>query len=76
MILFQYRERFGKPSWETNIPADKKLTDEDIRRFVVSMQCISMQAMFSPSTVMNFAVVFNDLATLRPDIVVPPLLDT
>lgn len=74
--ISRYRERFAKPSWDNNIPPEKKLTDEDVRRFVVSVQSVSMQAVFSPSTVMNFAVIFNDLATLRPDIVVPPLLDT
>ncbi|XP_065205973.1 proteasome activator complex subunit 4-like isoform X2 [Planococcus citri] len=75
-VLRVKRERFAKPSWDNNIPPEKKLTDEDIRRFVVSVQSVAMQAVFSPSTVMNFAVIFNDLATLRPDIVVPPLLDT
>lgn len=39
------------------------------------MHSLSMLAMFTPTMFADIASVFQELATLRPDIVVPPLLD-
>lgn len=74
-MYYIYRERFKEPYWNMKTPENKKLKDEDVNRFVVSVQSISMLAMFSPTMFIDFTKVFRELATLRPDLVVPPLLE-
>lgn len=56
-------------------PEDKKLTDEDIERFVVSVQSVTLEAMFSSLMSMDCTRVFQILAIFRPDLVIPPLLE-
>lgn len=73
--MLGYRERFREPYWNIQTPEHKKLNDEDVHRFVVSMQSIAMSAIFSPVVFTEFTSIFQELATLRPDIVIPPLLD-
>lgn len=70
-----FRERFKDVFWNVKTPEDKKLTDDDITRFVISMRNVSMHAMFSPTAFVDFTKVFFVLASFRPDLIVPALLD-
>lgn len=57
------------------IPAHKLLTDDDITRFVLSMQPVIMQAMFSRFALNDTVKALQSLALLRPEIIIPPLIE-
>ncbi|KAK4885236.1 hypothetical protein RN001_001507 [Aquatica leii] len=68
-------ERFKKPTWEFQTSDDFKLTDADIERFVKIMKPCLEQAMFSGHGSQEVAFAMQYLAALRPDIIVPIVLD-
>ncbi|KAF5308174.1 hypothetical protein FQR65_LT06354 [Abscondita terminalis] len=68
-------ERFKKPTWEFQTSDDFKLTDADIERFVNIMKPCLEQAMFSGHGSQEVAFAMQYLAALRPDIIVPIVLD-
>ncbi|XP_047484565.1 proteasome activator complex subunit 4-like isoform X1 [Penaeus chinensis] len=70
-----HRERYMKPSWELGIEPKKKLTEEEITAFVRCVQTPAMLAMFSHTGTHDAGVVFHRLSLLRPEIVIPPLLE-
>lgn len=70
-----HRERFKKPSWLTPVPESHKLTDEDVTDFV---QCIIqpvLLAMFSKTGSLEAAQALQNLALMRPELVIPPVLE-
>ena len=69
------RERYKPSSWETPIPQSAHLTDADITSFVKSLLPIVLVAMFSKGLRADVAIAFQHLAVLRPEIVIPPLLE-
>ncbi|XP_075223188.1 proteasome activator complex subunit 4A-like isoform X2 [Lycorma delicatula] len=71
-----HRERFKKRSWETPVPEDKKLTEEDITRFVECLKPSVMTAIFSKLGGADVAQAMNQLATLRPKLMIPPAIET
>lgn len=70
-----HRERVALKSWKTPIPDSHKLTDEDVTRFVKSMQPVVFMAMFSKFGSHDASVALKHLASMRPEIIVPPLLE-
>ncbi|KAK5647619.1 hypothetical protein RI129_002511 [Pyrocoelia pectoralis] len=68
-------ERFKKPTWEFQISDEFKLTDADIERFVNIMKPCLEQAMFSGHSSQEVAFAMQYLAALRPDIIVPIVLE-
>ncbi|KAK6639500.1 hypothetical protein RUM43_007773 [Polyplax serrata] len=68
-------ERYKKITWETPVPESRKLTEEDIDRFVESMKGIAMQAVFSKVGCNDASIALQHLATLRPKIIVPALIE-
>lgn len=70
-----HRERYKKPSWEVEVPAHKKLTEEEITAFVKCVQTPAMLTMFSHTGTHDAGIVFHRLSLLRPEIIVPPLLE-
>lgn len=70
-----HRERYKKPSWEVEIAEHKKLTEEDITAFVNCVLPAAQLAMFSPLGAHDAGLVFHRLSLVRPQIVIPPLLD-
>lgn len=70
-----YRERYKKQTWTGTVPDSHKLTDNDITEFVQSMVPIVLISMFNHSGVSCAASAFKDLALLRPELVIPPLLE-
>ena len=68
----RYRKR---TSWLDRTPESHRLTDEDIRRFVVSMKPVALQAIYSRSGLSEVAHALHYLAALRPDIIIPEIID-
>uniref|UniRef100_A0A1A7WAV3 Proteasome (Prosome, macropain) activator subunit 4 n=1 Tax=Iconisemion striatum TaxID=60296 RepID=A0A1A7WAV3_9TELE len=70
-----HRERYRKPSWLTPIPESHKLTEEDITDFVLSMMQPVLLAMFSKTGSLDAAQALQNLALMRPELVIPPVLE-
>lgn len=70
-----YRERFKKNIWSKRIPENFKLTDELTSKFVDSLMPIVLTSMFNQAGISSAALAFRDLSVLRPEKVIPPLLD-
>ncbi|XP_047208464.1 proteasome activator complex subunit 4A isoform X1 [Girardinichthys multiradiatus] len=70
-----HRERYRKPSWLTPIPDSHKLTEEDITMFVQSMMQPVLLAMFSKTGSLDAAQALQNLALMRPELVIPPVLE-
>ncbi|XP_043684421.1 proteasome activator complex subunit 4B-like isoform X1 [Vespula pensylvanica] len=74
-ILRVHKERYAKPTWETPIPDEYKLSDEDINIFVKSMMPVAMTAMFSKLSANDTCHALQHLATMRPSLVIPQVLE-
>uniref|UniRef100_A0A672JBT1 Proteasome activator subunit 4a n=1 Tax=Salarias fasciatus TaxID=181472 RepID=A0A672JBT1_SALFA len=70
-----HRERYRKPTWLTPIPDTHKLTEEDITAFVESMMQPVLLAMFSKTGSLDAAQALQNLALMRPELVIPPVLE-
>lgn len=70
-----HEERYKKTSSGFEVPKHKKLTEKDIDRFVLSMQPVIMQAMFSRFALNDTVKALQSLALLRPEIIIPPLIE-
>lgn len=70
-----HRERYRKPSWLTPIPESHKLTEDDITEFVKSMMQPVLLAMFSKTGSLDAAQALQNLALMRPELVIPPVLE-
>ena len=69
------RERFAKPTWLPSTPESVKLTEEDIHAFVDCVLPAAWQCMFSRFGPMEAVNVFQQLAIVRPQKVLPGLLE-
>ncbi|XP_060589859.1 proteasome activator complex subunit 4B-like [Ruditapes philippinarum] len=69
------RERYRKPTWMKEIPASHKLSDAEITKFVESMKSTVFTCMFSKYGSQDSAVALRHLSTLRPELIVPTLLE-
>ncbi|XP_034942579.1 proteasome activator complex subunit 4-like [Chelonus insularis] len=70
-----HTERFKKRTWKEPIPDSHKLTDADIDAFVKCMMPVAMTAMFSHTSVTMTCTVLRLLATIRPNMVIPCVLE-
>lgn len=70
-----YRERYKPSIWSKRIPETYKLTDEQTTKFVKIMLPVVLTSMFNQSAINPASMAFRDLAALRPELVVPPLLE-
>nr|CAD7425108.1 unnamed protein product [Timema monikensis] len=67
-------ERYKK-TWETQVPDSHKLTEDDITSFVESVQPVAMQAMFSKLGATDVIHALQHLATLRPSLIIPKVIE-
>lgn len=67
-----HRERYKKP---LSVPDSHKLTEEDITNFVESMMQPVLLAMFSKTGSLDAAQALQNLALMRPELVIPPVLE-
>nr|XP_055026346.1 proteasome activator complex subunit 4A [Misgurnus anguillicaudatus] len=70
-----HRERFRTPTWLTPIPQSHLLSEQDITDFVESMKQPVLLAMFSKTGSLDAAQALQNLALLRPELVIPPVLE-
>lgn len=68
-------ERYKKHPWKPQIPDDWKLRDQDITDFVEIFKPIAFQAMFSRIGNSDIGKVFKSLADLRPELILPGIVD-
>ncbi|XP_005100512.1 proteasome activator complex subunit 4B [Aplysia californica] len=69
------RERYKELAWLTPVPDSHKLTDAQVTEFVESLKSSVFVAMFGKFGSQDASMALRSLATLRPEIVVPPLLE-
>lgn len=70
-----YRERYKKNIWSRRIPDSHKLTEEQTTKFVDALKPVVLTSMFNQAGISSAALAFRDLAVLRPERVIPPLLE-
>ncbi|XP_071454240.1 proteasome activator complex subunit 4-like [Hetaerina americana] len=70
-----HTERYKKPSWENQVPDSHLLTEDDITRFVESVKSVALQAMFCKVGANEVSSAFQHLASLRPKIILPLVLN-
>ncbi|KAF7252291.1 Proteasome activator complex subunit 4 [Varanus komodoensis] len=70
-----HRERFKKNTWLTPVPDSHKLTDQDITDFVECIIQPVLLAMFSKTGSLEAAQALQNLALMRPELVIPPVLE-
>ena len=71
-----YRERHAKKTpWGTLVPEDKKITDDEITRFVSILMPVVLHGMYSKLNLDHFAKITQNLAFLRPELVIPPIME-
>ncbi|XP_044145613.1 proteasome activator complex subunit 4 isoform X2 [Bufo gargarizans] len=70
-----HRERYKKPSWLTSVPDSHKLSDQDVTDFVQSVMQPVLLAMFSKTGSLEAAQALQNLALMRPELVIPPVLE-
>ncbi len=69
------RERHKKPEWGYIPPKEYCLTDEDITTFVETLKPAALQSMWSKFGFRDAGVTLQNLATLRPELILPTLTD-
>ncbi|CAH0594191.1 unnamed protein product [Chrysodeixis includens] len=69
------REKRFSEGWENQTPPHYCLRDDDISDFVNIVLEPTLQAVYSRSGSLDISIALHNLATLRPCIVVPPLLE-
>lgn len=74
-ILRIYKERYRKKTWEFKTPKEYQITEEEIDKFVDVLQPILLTAMFSRFGTQSIFTSIRDLAWLRPEKVIPPLVE-
>lgn len=70
-----YRERHKNNIWSRRIPESHRLTEDQISKFVSALMPVVLTSMFNPQGISSAALAFRDLSVLRPEMVVPPLLE-
>lgn len=70
-----HRERYRTPTWLTPVPESHHLSEQDITDFVESMKEPVLLAMFSKTGSLDAAQALQNLALLRPELVIPPVLE-
>lgn len=70
-----HKERYKKETWEGKAPESHRLTDEEITRFVRILKPVTFLALYSklPSTAASRTIQL--LATIRPELILPDLLE-
>ncbi|XP_046740797.1 proteasome activator complex subunit 4-like [Diprion similis] len=74
-VLRLHKERYGKQTWEEPVPEAFKLTDEDVDRFVLSIKPLVMTAMFGKMGGFEASQALQYLATMRPKLIIPDVLE-
>ncbi|XP_076868497.1 proteasome activator complex subunit 4A isoform X2 [Brachyhypopomus gauderio] len=68
-------ERYRVPTWLPAVPESHRLSEQDITDFVESVKQPVLLAMFSKTGSLDAAQALQNLALLRPELVIPPVLE-
>ena len=68
-------ERYKKKSWHMHVPDEYKLSDDDVTAFVESIKTCTFLSMFSKMGHMDAAAALQNLALVRPELIIPQLLE-
>ncbi len=69
------RERYKKPTWKHSIPDSHKLSEGDITSFVECLKPAVFLSMYSKMGSMDAAIALQQMAQVRPELVLPQLLE-
>lgn len=75
LIPTLYRESKEKKEWFPSVPDSVKLKDPEIDAFVKCLLPLLKMAMFSKVGSVDAASTYHNLALIRPEMVLPDLLD-
>jgi proteasome activator subunit 4 len=70
-----HSERYRKQSWMPQVPQQFRLTDDDVTTFVKGMENVVSMALNNKALSVTAAAAVKNLALLRPDLVIPQLID-
>lgn len=70
MCLCNFRERHNKPTWETSISDNYKLTDDNIDAFVKSVLPLAMVVIYHKQNFNDKYNALQFLALIRPNLVI------
>lgn len=70
-----HNERFAKYSWINEVQQSHKVTDLEIEKFILIVKDVTLFSMYSKSGSYQAASAIQNLALLRPDLILPELLD-
>lgn len=70
-----HRERYKKPNWEPKVKESHRLTEEDIDKFVEIFVPIVGHVIYSRQATSDVNSGLQHLATLRPKVIIPLVLD-
>ncbi|KAJ8396071.1 hypothetical protein AAFF_G00026030 [Aldrovandia affinis] len=70
-----HRERYQSRTWLPAVPESHRLTDQDVADFVESMRQPVLLAMFSKTGSLDAAQALQNLALMRPELIIPPVLE-
>lgn len=70
-----HKERYKKATWETPVPDSHKITEAEIDQFVEIMKPIVVHAIYSRQGVSDVSQALQHLATIRPNVIIPLVLD-
>lgn len=68
------RERFAKQCWMVDIPEETRITDAEIEHYVNIIKEVALLSVYSKQGSIQAALTLQNLALLRPDLVIPQLL--
>lgn len=70
-----HKERYRPPSWEPTVPETHRMSDADVTTFVESVRPVVLLSMFGKGGSSGAAVALQNLALLRPELVIPPVIE-
>eukprot|EP00794_Sanderia_malayensis_P017775 gene17775-19551_t len=70
-----HRERYRKQLWLSKIPESAKLSDAEVEELVEIIKPVAMLSIFCKSGVSEAASVVQNLALIRPDMILPVLVN-
>lgn len=74
-FFYSFRERKTKSDWFPSVPDDAKLKDAEIDAFVQCLLPLLKMAMFSKVGTTDAALAYHNLSLIRPEMVLPDLLN-
>lgn len=74
-IRYNSRERKADPIWHFNPPQSYRLTDQDTTDFVNCLKDYAFISVFNKAHLSEAAKACQNLSQLRPEIIVPPLVE-